>query len=232
MVSCLTSYEFAQPGFYLWVILRGRLRASPTVRTEPGSIQRTDKLQFADIAGEHCRQIAAALPIMMKKTAPPVGETAFWCRRVCKPGSVLTAIYLAPQLLTGSSRLLGTVGPTCCPSTALLRDRVYIVKPMLPWAGCALTAPFHPCSADAGRYLSVALVLRFPSAGVTRYPCPVEPGLSSSGSFRFPSAAVQPSLRKYSTPKHGNCQIPLQILFEKGILWTINLPLSLEETEL
>ena len=166
-----------------------------------------------------------------EKTAPPFGEAVFWYRRVCKPGSVLTAIYLAPQLLAGSSRLLGTVGQTSRPSTALLRDRVYIVKPMLPWAGCALTAPFHPCSADAGRYLSVALVLRFPSAGVTRYPCPVEPGLSSSGSFRFPSAAVQPSLRKYSTPKHGNCQIPLQILFEKGILWTINLPLSLEETE-
>ena len=147
-----------------------------------------------------------------------------WHRKVCKPGSVLTAIYLAPQLLTGSSRLLGTVGRTNCPSTALLRDRVYIVEPMSPWAGCALTAPFHPYLVDwpmgkpAGRYLSVALVLRFPSAGVTRYPCPVEPGLSSSGPFRFPSAAVQPSLRKYSTPKFRNCQIPLKKLFETGIL--------------
>ena len=36
----------------------------------------------------------------------------FWYDQVCKPGSVLTAIYLAPQLLTGSSRLLGTVGLT------------------------------------------------------------------------------------------------------------------------
>ena len=26
-------------------------------------------------------------------------------------------------------------------------DRVYIVKPMLPWAGWALTPPFHPCCA-------------------------------------------------------------------------------------
>ena len=157
----------------------------------------------------------------MQKTAP--GKwSGFWYRRICKPGSVLTAIYLAPRLPGGSSRLLGTVGQTECPSTALLRDRVYIVKPMLPWAGCALTAPFHPCSADAGRYLSVALVLRFPSAGVTRYPCPVEPGLSSSGSFRFPSAAVQPSLRKYSTPNRPNCQIPLKNLFEKGILKRTN----------
>ena len=101
---------------------------------------------------------------------------------------------------------------------------------MFPWAGCALTAPFHPyhrrlphinahfpasgkarpiCAISsfpsnplalgfdgspfgAWRYLSVALVLGLPPAGVTRYPCPVEPGLSSSGSFRFPSAAVRP----------------------------------------
>ena len=129
--------------------------------------------------------------IYLKQRTAPKRKRSF-AASVYKPGSVLTAIYLAPQLLTGSSRLLGTVGQTECPSTALLRDRVYIVKPMSPWAGCALTAPFHPYSACAGRYLSVALVLRFPSAGVTRYPCPVEPGLSSSGSFRFPSAAVRP----------------------------------------
>ena len=34
----------------------------------------------------------------------------FWYDQVCKPGSVLTAIYLAPQLLTGSSRLLEAIG--------------------------------------------------------------------------------------------------------------------------
>ena len=45
----------------------------------------------------------------------------------------------------------------------------------------------------AGRYLSVALVLRSPSAGVTRYPCPMKPGLSSPGAFQHPAAAVQPS---------------------------------------
>ena len=32
---------------------------------------------------------------------------------------------------------------------------------------------------STGRYFSVALFLKSPSAGVTRYPCPVEPGLSS-----------------------------------------------------
>ena len=33
--------------------------------------------------------------------------------------------------------------------------------------------------AERWRYISVALFLKSPSAGVTRYPCPMEPGLSS-----------------------------------------------------
>ena len=114
------------------------------------------------------------------------------CDWVYKPGSVLTAIYLDLKLLSGSSRLPGTVGQTICSSTALLRDRVYSVKPMLPWAGWALTPPFHPCCANAQRYLSVALVLRSPSAGVTRYPCPMKPGLSSPAAFQLAAAAVRP----------------------------------------
>ena len=40
------------------------------------------------------------------------------------------------------------------------------------------------------RYLSVALFLKSPSAGVTRYPCPVEPGLSSGPAFRPGPATV------------------------------------------
>ena len=40
------------------------------------------------------------------------------------------------------------------------------------------------------RYLSVALFLKSPSAGVTRYPCPVEPGLSSRPAFRPGRATV------------------------------------------
>ena len=49
------------------------------------------------------------------------------------------------------------------------------------------------------RYISVALVLGSPPAGVTRYPCPVEPGLSSPGTFRFPAAAVQSGCERYCT---------------------------------
>ena len=40
------------------------------------------------------------------------------------------------------------------------------------------------------RYLSVALFLKSPSAGVTRYPCPVEPGLSSWTAFQPAHATV------------------------------------------
>ena len=71
-----------------------------------------------------------------------------WCffvaTLVYKPGSVLTAIYLALQLLAGSSRLLEAVGSTCMLLHGVAPDRVYIVKPMSPWAGWALTPPFHP----------------------------------------------------------------------------------------
>ena len=173
----------------------------------------------------------------------------FVATRVCKPGSVLTAIYLALQLPAGSSRLLETVGQTICFSTALLRDRVYIVKPMLPWAGWALTPPFHPyivnsriqtfpllraakvtlyaefpppiepaCAGlqwgpfrGAMRYISVALVLRSPSAGVTRYPCPVEPGLSSSAAFRPASAAVRPGRGNIVLQGRPNVKYPCKI---------------------
>ena len=147
---------------------------------------------------------------------------AFCTTRVYKPGSVLTAIYLALRLLARSSRLLEAVGQTYCFSTALLRDRVYIVEPMLPWAGWALTPPFHPCPGGSqeppGRYISVALVLRSPSAGVTRYPCPVEPGLSSFGAFRPPSAAVRPGRGNIVTQSGPIVKSPCKI-FSEGIYY-------------
>ena len=109
----------------------GRLRASPTWRVP---MCNRSKIRSAGKSKQELQNRSSCF------------DTA----KAYKPGSVLTAIYLAPQLPVGSSRLLGTVGRTYCPSTALLRDRVYIVKPMLPWAGCALTAPFHPYPAWQG----------------------------------------------------------------------------------
>ncbi len=126
-----------------------------------------------------------------KKRGPRL-RSSFCATQVYKPGSVLTAIYLVPQLLTESSHLLEAAGSAICFLHGVAPDRVYIVKPMFPWAGWALTPPFHPYLPDGKRYISVALVLRSPSAGVTRYPYPVEPGLSSPESFRFSAAAVRP----------------------------------------
>ena len=76
--------------------------------------------------------------------------------RVCKPGSVLTAIYLALRLLAGSSRLLETVGQTICSSTALLRIE--------------FTAP--QCLHEAGRLLPYLFTLTLNKAVSLCCTCP------------------------------------------------------------
>ena len=119
-----------------------------------------------------------------------MNRVVFFATQVYKPGSVLTAIYLVVQLLTRSSRLLGAVGQTLMLLHGVAPDRVYST-PMFPWSGWSLTPPFHPYL-QCRRYLSVALVLGSPPAGVTRYPCPAKPGLSSPAAFRPAAAAVQP----------------------------------------
>ena len=82
-------------------------------------------------------------------------------------------------------------------------------------------SPWPDGSKAAARwYISVALVLGSPPAGVTRYPYPVKPGLSSPGTFRFPAAAVQPGCEQYFNLSQPNCQIPLKILFDEAILYT------------
>ena len=138
------------------------------------------------------------------------------CDWVYKPGSVLTAIYLDLRLLAGSSRLLGTVGQTCCSSTALLRIEFTALQ-CSHGAGGLLHRLFT-LTRQGERYLSVALVLRSPSAGVTRYPCPMEPGLSSSGAFRPPSAAVQPRRKNIVTQSGPIVKSPCKF-FSKGVYY-------------
>ena len=130
----------------------------------------------------------------------------FIATQVYKPGSVLTAIYLAPRLPVGSSRLLEAVGQTLRFSTALLRDRVYSVKPMLPWAGWALTPPFHHDRTNPAEYLcctcpEVTLGGRYPLS----LPCGARTFL-----IRGLSACVRgcPTwLRKYCTPQRRKSQM-------------------------
>ena len=139
---------------------------------------------------------------MRKSTALPGG--AFCATRVCKPGSVLTAIYLALRLPAGSSRLLEAVGSTCMLLHGVAPDRVYIVKPMLPWAGWALTPPFHP-------YLA-AVYLCCTCPGVTpggRYPLSLPCG-ARTFLIRCLSACVRgcPTWsRKYCTANKPKCQM-------------------------
>jgi len=69
-----------------------------------------------------------------------------------------------------SSAVLLRIEFTAMDTFARHRVRSYRTFPSLP--------------GQARRYLSVALFLKLPSAGVTRYPYPVEPGLSSWTAFR------------------------------------------------
>ena len=103
-----------------------------------------------------------------------------------------TTIYLGPLLPMGSSHLPGTAGPACCPSTVLLRIEFTSPNCLQP-ARALLPHVSTLAPAARERYLSVALVRGSPLAGVTRYPCPMEPGLSSSTGFRPVSAVVRPA---------------------------------------
>ena len=139
-------------------------------------------------------------------------KAVLFATQVYKPGSVLTAIYLALRLPAGSSRLHRTAGPALCPSTALLRDRVYIVKPMLPWAGWALTPPFHP-------YLTaVYFCCTCPEVTLGgRYPLSLPCG-ARTFLIRGLSACVRgcPTwLRKYCTAQRGKSQMSCKFFCKK-----------------
>ena len=106
-----------------------------------------------------------------------------------------------------------------CFSTALLRDRVYIVKPMLPWAGWVIGPPFH-------------LSFRKPKVVYLCCTCPgVTPGrryllslpyeartfLICSLSARIRGCPTRS--RKYCTLSGRKCQIPLKNLLKMYILY-------------
>jgi len=137
-------------------------------------------------------------------------QSGFSCRKqTYKPGSVLTAIYLDLPLPTSSSHLLGTAGQAICSPTVLLR--IEFTGPNRSRSAGELLPHLSTLTGKRRRYLSVALVLKSPSAGVTRYPYPVEPGLSSS---------------KGLSPQGRGCPVSLQIhsnaiQLEKSIL-TLN----------
>ena len=117
--------------------------------------------------------------------------------QICKPGSVFDS-HLSKRAVAGAlqpprERTGRPIAPIpvllrieFTATVAFTRRRVssYLAFPPLP----------HRRKAD-GRYISVALFLKSPSAGVTRYPCPVEPGLSSWTGFRPVPATIQRTRR-------------------------------------
>ncbi len=92
------------------------------------------------------------------------------------PGLLLPAVSSdPPESVTGSHiafcSVLLRMGFTCARSVATAAVVSYTAFPPLP--------------AYSRRFISVALSLESPPPDVIRHPCPVEPGLSSPGPFRF-----------------------------------------------
>ena len=100
----------------------------------------------------------------------------------------LTVIYLDSLLPDCSSHLPRTAGQAYCPPTVLLRIEFTASDSLQPMG--ELLPRLSTLTVQVRRYISVALFLKSPSAGVTRYPCPVEPGLSSWTAFRPAHATV------------------------------------------
>ena len=110
-----------------------------------------------------------------------------------------TTIYLDLPLPAGSSHLLRTAGPAMRSPTVLLR--IEFTASTCLHATSELLPHFSTLTGRQAsrRYISVALVRGSPLAGVTRYPCPVEPGLSSRTGFRLVPAVVRPAHRPIVT---------------------------------
>ena len=111
------------------------------------------------------------------------------CEYAYKPGSVLIVIYLRVPSPVRSSHL-GSSRAGLCSHTGVAPDRVYSDGRFHTPSG-ELLPRLSTLTARPRRYISVALFLKSPSAGVTRYPCPVEPGLSSWTGFRPVPATIQ-----------------------------------------
>ena len=144
-----------------------------------------------------------------KDDRPQIMRTVLtYCEQNCKPGSVFDSHLSRRAVANALQPPRERPGQPVCSHTGVAPDRVYSDGHSRA-VGCALTAPFHPYwhGKPNQRYISVALFLKSPSAGVTRYPCPVEPGLSSWTAFR-PAHATVCFPRGFILPEDGvkvNC---------------------------
>ena len=100
-------------------------------------------------------------------------------------------IYLGRLLPDASSNLPGDeTGRSIVPLFGLAPGGVYLAD-QSPDRWCALTAPFHPYPALAGRFISVALSLKLPSLGVTQHPALWSSDFPQIHPFDFVSATIR-----------------------------------------
>ena len=111
--------------------------------------------------------------------------------QVCKPGSVFDS-HLSKRAVAGALQPpRERTGRPIAPIPVLLR--IEFTAPHCLQPASELLPHFSTLTRSLGRFVSVALVRGSPLAGVTRYPCPAEPGLSSRTAFRLVPAAVRPT---------------------------------------
>ena len=119
-------------------------------------------------------------------------------------------IYLGGPLPTRSMPPPGErPGRPCVPRTAvLLRIEFTGTDASTPFRGLlphvSTLAPLPDWA--AGRTISVALFLESPPAAVSRYPCPVQPGLSSREPFRASRATALFPHGRHFTLRRIRCQ--------------------------
>ena len=162
----------------------------------------------------------------MERKPPRLRVGAFIsCEYAYKPGSVLIVIYLRVPSPVRSSHL-GSSRAGLCSHTGVAPDRVYSdgrfhtpSGELLPRLS-TLTTP----AKAGGRYISVALFLKSPSAGVTRYPRPMEPGLSSRTGFRHVPATVRRTRRLYCSEAPPESQRKIQRIRKGETSVTMPLP--------
>ena len=150
---------------------------------------------------------------------PPVkpGDFHIIATQVYKPGSVLTAIYLVPRSLTGSSRLLEAVGQTLCFSTALLR--IEFTAPQCSHGASALLPHFFTLTATR-QIASSAVSLCCTCPGVTpgrhyllSLPCGARTFLTCS--LWACSRGCPTWLLNYCNLQNADCQISCKFLPER-----------------
>ena len=164
----------------------------------------------------------------VKKGQPPAvyASGCILSEQICKPGSVIIRSSIYAYRYRHAPATSGAAGQALCSHSGVAPDRVYSDGRFCTPSGellprlSTLTTP----AKAGGRYISVALFLKSPSAGVTRYPRPMEPGLSSRTGFRHVPATVRRTRRLYCSEAPPESQRKIQRIRKGEASVTMPLP--------